>query len=313
MPHRLLDVLFQYLGRMAIGLVLVPALVGALFYATDRSQTLTIRLWAEYPVYLSSASLSKEFAGVSPAAGGQTLAAELLASDSFLDQVLAQAGSGFKRESADQRAADRALARTRLRFTAPGPNLLVMSYTSDDAQSATRFLNAFITVLGDSVVSIQTAQAAEMISTVVNRLPAAQAAMQDALAAVQAYAAEETPVQLARDPRYQTLVADAEAKTGYFISLEDLSHQAQLLQDEIPRSRSAMLRVLDPPRADRKSIDLRSPVVRNSLLTLGAVIATEAMLLYVLAVRDPRIRGGSEIRAQLGIPFLGSTPRIAAR
>jgi hypothetical protein len=30
-------------------------------------------------------------------------------------------------------------------------------------------------------------------------------------------------------------------------------------------------------------------------------------------VRDPRVRGGGEIRAQLGIPFLGSTPRVAAR
>jgi hypothetical protein len=312
-PHRLLDVLFQYLGRMAIGLVLVPVLVGALFYATDRSQTLTVRLWAEYPVYLSSASLSKEFAGVSPAAGGQTLAAELLASDSFLDQVLGQAGSGFRLETADQRATDRALVRSRLRFAAPGPNLLVMSYSSDDAKAATRFLEAFIAALGDSVVSIQTAQAAQMVSTVVTRLPAAQAAMQDALAQVHSYGAGETPAQLARDPRYQTLVADAQAKTSYYISLEDLSHQAQLLKDEIPRSRGAMLRVLDPPRADPKTIDLKSPLVRNSLLAFGAVAAIEAMLLYVLAVRDPRVRGGGEIRAQLGIPFLGSTPRVAAR
>jgi hypothetical protein len=312
-PHRLLDVLFQYLGRMAIGLVLLPLLVGALFYATDRSQTLTVRLWAEYPIYLSSASLSKEFSGVSPAAGGQTLAAELLASDSFLDQVLGQAGSGFKRESSDQRGADRALVRARLKFTAPGPNLLVMSYTSDDARAATRFLEAFISALGDSVVSIQTAQAAEMVSTVVSRLPGAQMAMQDALASVQSYGAGETPTQLARDPRYQTLVADAQAKTGYYISLEDLSHQAQLLKDEIPRSRNAMLRILDPPRADPKAIDLKSPAIRNSLLALVAVVAIEAMLLYVLAVRDPRVRGGSEIRAQIGIPFLGSTPRIAAR
>ena len=72
MPSRFLDVLFQYLGRMTVGVVLLPALVGGMLYATDHSQTLTVRLWVEYPVYLSSASLSKEFAGVSPAAGSSS-------------------------------------------------------------------------------------------------------------------------------------------------------------------------------------------------------------------------------------------------
>jgi hypothetical protein len=309
----LLDVLFQFLGRMAVGLVLLPALVGGFFYATDRSQTLTVRLWCEYPVYLSSATLSKEFAGVSPAAGSQTLALELLASDSFVDPVLTQAGSGYKREGPDQKAADRALVRSRLRLTIPGPNLLVMSYTSDDPGSATRFLDGFIAALGDSVVSIQTAQASQMVSTVVNQLPGAQAAMQDALATVQSYGAGETPAQLARDPRYQSLVADAQAKTNYYISLEDLSHQAQLLKEEIPGSQSAMLRVLDPPRADPKPIDLKSPLIRNTLLTAIGVLVAEGMLLYLLAVRDPRVRGGGEVRAQLGIQYLGSTPRVVVK
>lgn len=313
MPYRLLDILFQYLGRMAVGLVLLPALVGGVLYATDHSQTLTVRLWAEYPVYLSSASLSKEFAGVSPAAGSQTLALELLASDSFLDPVLSQANSGYKQEGTDQKTAERALVRSRLRLTIPGPNLLVMSYTSDDPGSATRFLNGFIAALRDSVVSIQTAQASEMVSTVVNQLPGAQAAMQDALAQVQSYGAGQTPLQLARDPRYQSLVADAQARTNYFISLEDLSQQAQLLKDEIPGSQSAMLRLLDPPRADPKAIDLKSPLIRNTLLTPLGVVVAEGLLLYVLAVRDPRVRGGGEVRARLGIQYLGSTPLAAVK
>ena len=313
MPHRLLDVLFQYLGRMAIGLVLLPGLVAVLFYATDHAQTLTVRIWTDYPVYLSSAALSKEFAGVSPAAGSQTLALELLASDSFLDPVLAGANSKYKQEGTDQKAADRALVRSRLRLTIPGPNLLVMSYTSDDPRSATRLLDGYIAALGNSVVSIQTAQASQMVSTVVNQLPGAQAAMQEALAKVQSYGAGETPLQLARDPRYQSLVVDAQAKTNYYISLEDLSHQAQLLKEEIPSSQSAMLRVLDPPRADPKAIDLKSPLIRNTLLTLLGVAVAEGMLLYVLAVRDPRVRGGGEVRAQLGIQYLGSTPRVAVR
>lgn len=312
MPQRLLDVLFQYLGRMALGLLILPALVGGISYLADRSQTLTVRLWAEYPVYLSSSTLGKEFAGVSPAAGSQTLAVELLASDSFLDPVIAQSSSGNKHESADQKAGDRALVRSRLRLTTPGPNLLVMSYVSDDPASATRFLNGFIAALGDSVVSIQTAQAADMVSTVVNRLPGAQSAMQDALAKVQSYGAGETTAQLLRDPQYQTLVADAEAKTNYYVSLEDLSHQAQLLKEEIPRSRTAMLRILDPPRPELKTIDLKSPVVRYALLALCAVVVVEGLLLYLLAVRDPRVRAGSEVRAH-GIAYLGSTPRIAAR
>ena len=313
MPHRILDILFQYLGRMTIGLLVVPALVGAAIYVGDRSATLTTRVWAATPVYLTSASLSKEFAGVSPAAGTQALALELLASDSFLDSVLLKAEPGFTAAGPDGKAADRARVRSSLKFTIPGPNLLVISYSTSDPAAGVAFLNQFIATMGASLVSIQTAQANGMVSSVVNQLPAAQAAMQDALAKVNAYGPGASPTALARDPRYQTLVADAQAKTQYYISLEDLVHQAELLKEEVPNSSQAMFRVLDPPAADPRTIDLRTPFVRYALLALAGVAVAEGLLLYLLAVRDPRVRSGREVRAQLGIQLLGSTPRVVAR
>jgi hypothetical protein len=298
---------------MALGLLLLPALAAGLAQLADRSQTYSVRLWAQNPVYVSSATLSKEFAGVTPAVGSQTLASELLASDSFLDTVLTQSRSGYRQNSPDARAADRTLVRTNLKFTVPGPNLLVMVFSSDQPEFATRLLDTFIAALGDSLVGLQSAQAAEMVTTVVKQLPSAQTAMQDALAKVQTYGVGETRVQLARDPQYATLVADAEAKTRYYLSLEDLSHQAQLLEQEIPSSRGAMLRILDPPRAEPKSADLKSPAVRYFLLVLAVVAVAELTLLYILSVRDPRVRNGHEVRAQLGIRFLGSTPPLASR
>jgi capsular polysaccharide biosynthesis protein len=38
--------------------------------------------------------------------------------------------------------------------------------------------------------------------------------------------------------------------------------------------------------------------------------ALEFVIIYVIGLRDPRIRSGEEVRNKLGVPILGSTPHV---
>jgi capsular polysaccharide biosynthesis protein len=74
--------------------------------------------------------------------------------------------------------------------------------------------------------------------------------------------------------------------------------------------RTSVFHVLDPPAVQPVTLTAKSPVVKALLGGFGGVALLEAMLIYVLAKRDPRVRSGEEVEERLGLRNLGSTPLL---
>jgi capsular polysaccharide biosynthesis protein len=136
--------------------------------------------------------------------------------------------------------------------------------------------------------------------------------MQQALDAVNAYATGKSQSQLLQDPKYQTLVVDATTAINYYLMIENQARQAQLKQSAIPAIRQATFRVVDAPSVSPKQLDLRTPALKYAFAALGATAVVEILLVYLIGLRDPRVRSGDEVRKRLGIPYLGSTPSISS-
>jgi hypothetical protein len=107
-------------------------------------------------------------------------------------------------------------------------------------------------------------------------------------------------------------VVDATTATDYYVSIENLAHQAELAQSAIPSIRNATFRVIDAPAVSPTQFDFHTPAVKYSLEGLAGVAAVELLLVYMIGLRDPRVRSGEEVRRRLGIPYVGSTPDLAS-
>jgi capsular polysaccharide biosynthesis protein len=67
---------------------------------------------------------------------------------------------------------------------------------------------------------------------------------------------------------------------------------------------------MDPPSVTPKHIDLHSVVVKYGMEALAGIAVLEFVIIYVIGLRDPRVRSGEEVRKKLGVPYLGSTPDL---
>jgi hypothetical protein len=308
--HRWLDVFFQWAIWFLFGLIAVPLLTGAVTFFGDRSQLVTARVWVDRPMLLQAAGLANEWSNGTPSSDADALLTELIGSDWFADQVLTDSDPSFAALSSSAKSQQRQILRQNLKHDMIGDHVLAVTYLTDRPAGGERLLSSVITRLGDSVEtldSIQTSAAAGLLDAEVTK---ARARMQDALDAATSYAQDKTLIQLIDDPHYQTLQADAVAATNYYLSINAQAQQAHLAQSALPSIRDSTFRLMDPPAVTPKQLDLRTPAVKYSLDALGATAAVEFIVIYLIGLRDPRIRSGEEVRKKLGVPFLGATPDL---
>lgn len=308
--HRWLDVFFQWAIWFLFGLIAVPLLTGAVTFFGDRSQLVTARVWVDRPMLLQAAGLANEWSNGTPSSDADALLTELIGSDWFADQVLTDSDPSFAGLSSSAKSQQRQILRQNLKHDMIGDHVLAVTYLTDRPAGGERLLSSVITRLGDSVEtldSIQTSAAAGLLDAEVTK---ARARMQDALDAATSYAQGKTLIQLIDDPHYQTLQADAVAATNYYLSINAQAQQAHLAQSALPSIRDSTFRLMDPPAVTPKQLDLRTPAVKYSLDALGATAAVEFIVIYLIGLRDPRIRSGEEVRKKLGVPFLGATPDL---
>ena len=308
--HRWLDVFFQWAIWFLFGLIAVPLLTGAVTFLGDRSQLVTARVWVDRPMLLQAAGLANEWSNGTPSSDADALLTELIGSDWFADQVLTDSDPSFAGLSSSAKSQQRQILRQNLKHDMIGDHVLAVTYLTDRPAGGERLLSSVITRLGDSVEtldSIQTSAAAGLLDAEVTK---ARARMQDALDAATSYAQGKTLIQLIDDPHYQTLQADAVAATNYYLSINAQAHQAHLAQSALPSIRDSTFRLMDPPAVTPKQLDLRTPAVKYSLDALGATAAVEFIVIYLIGLRDPRIRSGEEVHKKLGVPFLGATPDL---
>jgi hypothetical protein len=312
MVHRWLDVLFEWAGWLGAALFLMPVMTGVLAIVSDRSEIVAAKIWTNHPNLLKDAALANEWSNGTPSSDADALLAELIGSDWFANEVLAGADSSFAQLSSVDQAQQRMTLRKNLKHQTDGMNLLSITYLTDRPEAGRAVMSSVIANLGNASESVASVQTGAVVKTLDDQAASVRLAMQQALDAVNAYATGKSQSQLLQDPKYQTLVVDATTAINYYLMIENQARQAQLKQSAIPAIRQATFRVVDAPSVSPKQLDLRTPALKYAFAALGATAVVEILLVYLIGLRDPRVRSGDEVRKRLGIPYLGSTPSISS-
>jgi len=306
---RLLDVVFEYAALLLIGLAVVPVGVGGVTYAFDRTQVVSAQVWADRPVLLKEVPIVNQFSDGSPSQGMETLVNELLVTDQFTNQVLSTEMPGFNNLPGAQRQAARQDLRSRLRIASEGPHVVTFEYTTTRPSFGIALLWAVLAQVRQSIEDIQGDQAASEARVTASQITASQATMQAALSRLHDYVAQNggDPLALRGDPTYTTLATDALSKSDAYQALQALQEESQLARASLPQLVAAFFRVVDPPAVQLIPITAKTPAVRYGQIAAAGTAILELLLVYLVALRDPRVRSSSDLAHELLID-LGSGP-----
>lgn len=305
MLHRLLDVTFQYLGRLVVVLVLVPSIVLTLGLALDRTQQVTARLWADTPAVLADSPYAPPVSGMNPADRQIGLLGELLQTDSFVAAVVREA----KLDGPTDPVAVATDLRKNLHFSAEGPHVIMLVYSTAQPDRGLVLTRAVITTFQQAQQSVQEGQATIADDALTGLLRNARKEMDDAIAAAQQYRAAHGPdTTLASDATYQSLRQLANLKVDNYNTLQQQADKASQYQSAIPAVQPGALRILDEPAASPWQLSLRGPATKNAGLALVAVLAIELAFVYNVTRRDQRVRTAQEVVATLGLRSMGPVP-----
>ena len=315
MVYRAVDVVFQYLKPLIALLVVIPVAVGGFAFAFGRADLVTARVWADRPIITPDFTSDLYSSSDSPAQLESALMLELMGTDSFATSVEKAVQPGFDTWSAS--AQNQALAELRGAFSvAPqGEHLFVISYISRQPAYGISVLQAIIHYYGLAVTEIEASQVSAAAGTLQASLEAAQQTMNRAVSALQAYQAQRhlSFQDAQRDPNYTTLLGQARLQTDNYLRLLALVDAAQASQQAVTSVQAAMFHVVDPPAVARTSLlSPTTPGLKQAAVAMGVVAILEALLVYVVARRDPTIRSGEDIRRAIGLKPLGSVPLLGS-
>jgi hypothetical protein len=304
--HRLLDVTFQYLGRLLVVLVLVPAIVLTLGLLLDRTQQVTARLWADTPAVLADSPYAQPANGMTPADRQVALLGELLQTDSFVAAVVREA----KLDGPTDPTAIGTDLRKNLYVGSEGPHVMVLIYSTAHPDRGLVLMRAVVTTFQQAQQSVQEGQVSIADQALTTQLRTARKEMDDAITAAQQYRAAHGPdTTLASDAHYQSLRQLANLKVDNYNTLQQQADKATQYQSAIPAVQPGALRVLDQPTAAPWQLSLRGSATKNAGLALVAVLAIELAFVYNVTRRDQRVRTTQDVVATLGLRSMGTVPR----
>jgi hypothetical protein len=313
--HRSLDVAFQHLRWLLIALLLIPIGVAAVSSALDRSQVVSAKIWADKPTYTPKFTSDRFDSFQTPAQVEATLLQEMIATDSFDSSVLAKTNpdyGGWSQSHQQQAASD-----LRQSFTIPsqGEHLFVISYRTTRVDRGITMLKAIIDVFSAAVTDLEAGQVGTAQAVLQGQLDSAKQDMNSAVAAAQAYKSahglSESAAQT--DAAYAQLQGQAQTKSDLYLSVLAQVGDAQSSRNAVANIQASVFHVVDPPAHTPETISTSTPAVKYSLGALAAVAVLEALLVYVLARRDPSVRSLEDVRREVGLKPLGSTPVVSTR
>ena len=312
MGHRTLDVAFQHLIKLIAGLILVTLLMGGIGYAIDRTPTVGMRLWAERPVYTPNFSTNHFASYLWPSAIESNLLTELLATDTFINHLLVTIdpqSAYWRQELRDRVISD---LRQNIEATPEGEHLYLVTYRTTQIGYGRRVLDRLIVAFGAEIQAIDTETVTSAESAVRVQFNSAKQAMDNAITQAETYRTQHSKPEA--DPNYQSLVAQAHTLTDRYLSLQAQLGQVQQSESAVATLHSSLFRIADPPSVMPKQlITKQSPMLRLGIGSFAAVLALEALIVYVIARRDPTIRSVEDVRRQVGLRLLGSAPRVGSR
>lgn len=320
MVRRALDVLFQHLGRLLAGIVLIPMVVGGAALVFTRADVVSAKLWTDKSAVSGDAGTSRDPTAadfdpsLTPAQRQAAVLAELVQTNSFMNRAFQAQPAAGAIPRRDRQPLQQAV-RAGFTATALGTNVLELAFTTPRAAEGVALMRSIISAYGQTLADLQAKQAAAAASAVEKQLDGARQSMDDAVNKAQAYAANHhlSTLTATEDPDYASLATDAQTKTNAYLGLVDQYREEVDAQQAATSAVAALYHVMDPPGATPQPLTSRSPAVRAALYGLLAVLALEVGFVYNSARRDPRIRTGTEVARALGVRALGAVPLPKSR
>jgi hypothetical protein len=313
MVHRALDVVFQHIIKLTAGLILVPLLMGGVGYALDSKPTVGMRLWAQRAVYTPNFATDRFSSYLWPSYIEASLLTELLTTDSFASRLLTTIDPQSPSWPQERRNGTIADLRQNIAATPEGEHLFLVTYRTSQVDHGRTMLEKLIVAFSAEMEAIDTGTVSAAESALRNQFNTTKKDMDTAIRQAEAYRSQH-PNATNGDPAYQSLVVQAQRLTDRYLSLEAQIGQVQQSESAVSTLNAAFFRVVDPPSVmPRQIITKQSPALRLAVGGLGSAFAVEALIVYVVARRDPSIRSVEEIRRQLGLRSLGSAPPLGSR
>jgi hypothetical protein len=311
MLHRALDVVFQYLFRLIALLVAVPLAVAGIGFALDHSQTVQARVWAERPIYTPKFATDRFTSGDAPADIESGILRELLTTSKFDAAVLTRVDGHYPDWDLDRQDGADADLQQRVTVTTEGSHLFTVSYKTTQPDRGRVIVDAIIAAFGHEVETIDADQVSVTQAALQAQVDAAKRDMDDAVRQAQTYQLQHHAGL--NDPSYDTLLAQAQSKTDRYLSLQGEISQAQGSQTAVSTLQSSFFHVVDQPFVKPFQLDTHSPAVKYAIYSVIGILGAEALFVYVIGRRDPRIRSVHDIRAAGAFKPLGTAPELGRR
>lgn len=306
MLHRALDVIFQHMIRLIAALVGVPLAVGAIGFVLDHSVNVEARVWADRPLFTPTFATDRFDSTESPAQIEAGLLQELVGTSGFAAEVLTRVESGYPYWAAARQLSAEEDLQKNVTVASEGSHLFTITYHTPDAQRGRAVVSAMISVFGREVQAIDTNQVSVTQSALQSQVESAQREMDDAVRAATSYQASHRSV--ANDPDYQTLIGQAQSKTDHYLALQAQIDEIKGSQQAVSVLQASFFHIVDQPFVVPFKFDQHTPAVKAAIYGLVAIAAAEALFIYVVVRRDPRIRSVQEVRRAGRFKPLGSVP-----
>jgi hypothetical protein len=311
MLYRALDVVFQYILRLAAALVVVPLAVGGVGFVLDHSLTVEVRVWADRPLFTPTFATDRFNSTDPPSEVEAGILRELVATRGFAEEVLIKVNSDYRSWSPGRQDSAVAGLQSSVGVTTEGTHLFTVSYRTVDPDRGRSVVNAVLATFGREVQAIDTNQVSVTQAALKSQVDSAQRDMNDAVKQAQTYQAQHASVL--NDPSYQALIGQAQSKTDQYLSLQARLDEIKSSQAAVSILQSSFFHVVDQPFVVPFTLDQHTPAVKYALYALIGIVSAEALFVYVVSRRDPRIRSVQDVRRAGQLRPLGSAPVLTRR
>lgn len=305
---RFLDVASDRWRLLAILPVIAALFAAAAGLLTNHSHSVSTRIWADVPAG-SGAGMGLVADSGTPADTVVAVLGELLGTDWFTGNVLSGVSPDFKNQSRLRQRDDELRLRRSVHLSADGPHVVTITTAAASDSEGERTLTSLVSSFTAAIESMQVTRSSALGGSASAQLGLAKAAADDAVSQLQDYLRSMptgiTAEERQQDPIYQTLMVQVANTAQRYESLLSVAQEAQL-SGAGATGPATMFRVIDSPGPNPDPITLRTPFVRLALAAAGTVLVAEALIVYLLARRDPRIRTGLEVEAACNVGYVGA-------
>lgn len=301
MLERILDVLLQRWRRLIVVVALVAAAAWAIGLALDHSPRVVVHVWADEPVLLVNGGT-----GGRPGATAASTLRELVASDAFLDPILAAADPGFG-SSARRQADRRKELRDHLEVSSAGDHLVILRYATDRPAYGAAVMRGLATAFAEQTIATMAAQVAAARPGPAGALAGARDSVAWSATRLGTHAAPSTT--LATRAYINALIWQAKADAARN-TVRDALDSADPTSTAAMSLQQATIRVIDPLIVSQAPPWSSSLALRFFWLGLIGATAVALAALTFIGMTDRRVRSATDLERRTGIRYLTSTPVI---